>query len=85
MPLPVFLGVILLPLAAGIYWLAGVAVVPYGVALAGLMLTLGQPAVLAVRRRIGRYLQPTTGILFLVTAGYLFYYFLFNYGVAFAA
>lgn len=85
--LPVFLGVILLPLAAGAYWLAGLTVLLYGVALAGLMLlmlTLGQPAVLAVRRRIGRYLQPATGVLFLATGGYLFYYFLLQYGFTFA-
>lgn len=85
--LPIFMGVILLPLAAGIYWLAGLAVLAYGVALAGLMLVmlvLGQPTVLAVRRWAGRYLQYAMGILFLGTGGYLVYYFLLNYGVTFA-
>lgn len=86
--LPVFLGVILLPLAAGVYWLAALSVLLYGVALAGLMLLmllLGQPAVLAVRRWTGRYLHYLVGILFLTTSAYLFYYFLLNYGVTFAA
>lgn len=85
--LPIFMGIILLPLAAGIYWLAGLAVLVYGVALAGLMLVmlvLGQPTVLAVRRWAGRYLQYAMGILFLGTGGYLVYYFLLNYGVTFA-
>lgn len=82
--LPVFLGVIMLPLAAGVYWLAALAVLLYGTAMAGLMLlmlALGQPAVLAVRRHIGLYLQPATGILFLLTSAYLSYYFLLNFGL----
>lgn len=85
--LPIFMGVILLPLAAGIYWLAALAVLAYGVALAGLMLfmlVLGQPTVLAMRRWAGRYLQYAMGILFLGTGGYLVYYFLLNYGMTFA-
>lgn len=82
--LPIFLGVIMLPLAAGIYWLAALAVTLYGTAMAGLMLlmlALGQPAVMAIRRRIGRFLQPATGVLFVLTSAYLFYYFLLNYGI----
>lgn len=84
--LPIFLGVILLPLAAGVYWLAALAVLLYGLSLAGLMmlmLALGQPAVLAMRRWVGRYLHYAVGVLFLATAGYLFYYFILNYGFGF--
>lgn len=85
--LPVVIGILMLPLAAGNYWLAGVAVLIYGIALAGLMLlmlTLGQPAVTAMRRWTGPYLQFIIGGLFLATGGYLFHYFLINYGFTFA-
>lgn len=85
--LPVVIGILMLPLAAGNYWLAGVAIVIYGIALAGLMLlmlTLGQPAVTAMRHWTGPYLQYIIGGLFLTTGGYLFHYFLINYGFSFA-
>lgn len=85
--LPVVIGVLLLPLAAGKYWLAGVAVLLYGVALAALMLLmliLGQPALTAIRRWTGPYLKYIIAALFLATAGYLFRYFLINYGLTFA-
>lgn len=85
--LPVVIGMLLLPIAAGSYWLAGIAMLIYGIALAGLMLlmlTLGQPAVTALRRSIGPYLQYVIGTLFLVTGGYLFHYFMLNYGLDFA-
>ena len=81
--LPIFLGIMMLPLAAGNYWLASLAVLLYGSALAGLMLImliLGQPAVLAMRRLTGSYLQYVVGGLFLVTGGYLIHYFMVNYG-----
>lgn len=85
--LPVVIGILMLPLAAGNYWLAGSAILVYGMALAGLMLlmlTLGQPAVIAMRRWTGPYLQRIIGGLFLATGGYLFHYFLINYGFTFA-
>lgn len=85
--LPVVIGMLLLPLAAGSYWLAGTALVIYGIALAGLMLLmlmLGQPAVTAMRRTIGPYLQYVIGVLFLGTGAYLLHYFMLNYGLAFA-
>ena len=83
--LPVIIGMLMLPLAAGNYWLAGGALLIYGIALAGLMLlmlTLGQPAVTAIRRRLGAYLQYAIAVLFLVTGGYLFHYFALNYGAS---
>jgi cytochrome c-type biogenesis protein len=85
--LPVVIGMLLLPIAAGSYWLAGAALVIYGIALAGLMLlmlTLGQPAVTTMRRSIGPYLQYVIGVLFLGTGAYLLHYFLLNYGLDFA-
>lgn len=85
--LPVLIGILMLPLAAGSYWLAAVAVLLYGMALAGLMLlmlVLGQPALAALRRWTGPYLQSIIGGLFLATGVYLFYYFLSNYGFTFA-
>lgn len=85
--LPVVIGILMLPIAAGNYWLAGIAVLIYGVALAGLMLlmlTLGQPTVTAVRRWTGPYLSYIIGALFLATGGYLFHYFMLNYGLTFA-
>ena len=85
--LPVVVGILLLPIAAGNYWLAGIAIVIYGIALAGLMLlmlTLGQPAVMAMRRWTGPYLSYIVGGLFLATGAYLFHYFVINYGLSFA-
>lgn len=84
--LPVLVGVLMLPVAAGSYWLAAVAVLVYGISLAGLMLLmlkLGQTTLIAVRRRLGRSLEYVVGGLFVVTGGYLFYYFVVNYGFAF--
>ena len=85
--LPVVIGMLLLPIAAGNYWLAATTILVYGVALAGLMLlmlALGQPVVTAMRRMIGPYLQFVIGALFVVTGGYLLYYFLLNFGLTFA-
>ena len=84
--LPIVIGILMLPIVAGSYWLAGVAMLIYGVSLAALMLlmlTLGQPTVLAMRRGLGPYLQYVIGGLFLVTGGYLFHYFWVNYGLSF--
>ncbi len=81
--LPIIIGMLMLPLAAGDYWLAGSALLIYGIALAGLMLlmlTLGQPAVTAIRHGLGSSLQYAIAALFLVTGGYLFRYFTLNYG-----
>lgn len=79
--LPVVIGMLLLPIAAGNYWLAGLALLIYGIALAGLMLLmlmLGQPAVTAMRRSIGPYLQYVIGVLFLGTGAYLLHYFMLD-------
>ena len=84
--LPIFLGIVLIPLATGNYLLAGAAVSLYGVAIALLVLLmalLGQQAVARVRRVAGRRLQQATGLLFVLTALYLFYYFGVNYGWSF--
>lgn len=85
--LPVVIGLFMLPMAAGNYWLAGISILIYGVALAGLMLlmlTLGQPTVAAMRRWTGAYLSYVIGALFLATGGYLFRYFMINYGLNFS-
>lgn len=85
--LPVVIGLLMLPIVAGNYWLAGLAMLIYGIALASLMLlmlTLGQPVVVAVRRSIGHSLQFLMGALFLLTGGYLLHYFMVNFGLAFA-
>ena len=86
--LPVIIGMLMVPLAAGNCCLAASALLIYGIALAGLMLlmlTLGQPAVIAIRRRLGSYLQYAIGALFLVTGGYLFHYFVLNYAGQYAS
>jgi cytochrome c biogenesis protein CcdA len=84
--LPIFLGIVLMPLASGDYVLAGIAVVIYGLAIAVLLLVmayLGQTALIGVRRGAGRILQRATGLLFLLTSFYLLYYFGINYGWTF--
>lgn len=84
--LPIVIGILMLPIAAGSYWLAAIAVVIYGIALGALMLlmlTLGQPTVMLMRRWLGPYLQYVIGSLFLVTGGYLFRYFVINFGLSF--
>lgn len=84
--LPIFLGIVLIPLAAGDYGLAAVAVALYGAAIAALLILmayLGQGVLLAVRRAAGRYLQYATGGLFIFTAVYLFHYFAVNFGLSF--
>lgn len=84
--LPIFLGILLLPLVAGNYALAALSVFAYGLAIALLvvvMMLLGQ-RVFAGLRRLGPWLMRITALLFLGTGGFLFYYFGQNYG-AYAA
>ncbi len=82
--LPIFLGVVLVPLASGSYWLAGATVFVYGAAIAALfvlMLMLGRNTVAGFyRHALGRHLQWVTGGLFMVTDSYLLLYFVQNYG-----
>ena len=80
--LPIFLGILLLPLVAGNYLLAMLSVLAYGVAIAALvlvMMLLGQ-RVFAALRRMGRGLMRGTALLFVGTGLFLFYYFIQNYG-----
>ena len=80
--LPIFLGILLLPLVAGNYPLAALSVFAYGLAIALLvvvMMLLGQ-RVFAGLRRMGPWLMRITALLFLGTGGFLFYYFGQNYG-----
>jgi len=80
--LPIFLGIVLIPLS-GVYWLAGVAVFIYGVAIAALfmsMLTIGRNTITRFYRRLGAYLQWVTGGLFIISGSYLLLYFVQNYG-----
>ena len=81
--LPIFLGIVLLPLGLGEPFLAGLAVLLYGTAIALLILIMipcGQELVLAIRRRAGFYLQYATGWLFIFTGIYLLRYFATNFG-----
>ncbi len=82
--LPIFLGVVLAPLAAGNFVLAAGATLLYGIAIAVLLMVMaviGDSALAGVRRRIaGHYLVLITGGLFALTGGYLLDYFATNYG-----
>ena len=80
--LPIFLGILLLPLVAGNYALALLSVLAYGLAIASLvvvMMLLGQ-RVFAALRRTGAWLMRATALLFIGTGGFLVYYFAQNYG-----
>lgn len=80
--LPIFLGILLLPLVAGNYTLAVLSVLAYGLAIALLvvvMMMLGQHIFVALRR-MGVWLMRTTALLFIFTGGFLFYYFAQSYG-----
>jgi len=80
--LPIFLGILLLPLVAGDYSLAVLSVFVYGFAIASLvvvMMLLGH-RVFAALRRLGPWLMRVTALLFIGTGGFLFYYFAQNYG-----
>jgi cytochrome c-type biogenesis protein len=81
--LPIFLGVLLLPLVAGNYLLAMLSVFLYGFAIALLvvvMMLLGQRFFVTLRRTGARLMQ-VTAVLFIGTGGFLFYYFVQNYGI----
>ncbi len=80
--LPIFLGILLLPLVAGNYVLAVLSVLVYGLAIAVLvvvMMFLGQ-RVFAVTCRAGAWLMRVAAVLFIGTGAFLFYYFAQNYG-----
>lgn len=84
--LPIFLGILLLPLVAGNYVLATLAVFAYGAAIAALlmvMMLLGQ-SVFAALRRAGAWLMRATALLFLATGSFLLVYFGQNYGAVFS-
>lgn len=80
--LPIFLGILLLPLVAGDYLLAAGSVLVYGLAIAVLvvvMMLLGQRVFTALRR-MGPWLMRITALLFIGTGGFLFVYFDQNFG-----
>lgn len=80
--LPIFLGILLVPLVAGNYLLAALSVLAYGFAMAFLvvvMVMLGH-RVCAALRRLGPWLMRVTAVLFIGTSAFLFYYFGRNYG-----
>jgi len=80
--LPIFLGILLLPLVAGNYPLAALSVFAYGFAIAFLvvvMMVLGH-RVFSALRRMGSWLMYITAVLFIGTGVFLFYYFGQNYG-----
>ncbi|TAN09262.1 MAG: hypothetical protein EPN34_14565 [Burkholderiaceae bacterium] len=81
--LPIFLGILVVPLVAGDYALAAASVLSYGVAIALLviaMMLLGQ-RVFATLRQQGNRLMRLTALLFVATGGFLFLYFAQSYGV----
>lgn len=82
--LPIFLGIVLAPIAAGDFVLAAGATLLYGLAIAAILLILaavGEGALAALPRRFaGHFLGVATGGLFVLTGGYLLYYFIQNYG-----
>jgi len=80
--LPIFLGILVVPLVAGNYAIAATSVLLYGAAIALLvivMMLLGQQ-VFATLRRQGARLMKLTALLFLATGGFLFFYFAQSYG-----
>ncbi len=80
--LPIFLGILLIPLVTGNYPLAALSVFAYGFAIAFLvvvMMVLGQ-RLFAALRRMGPWLMRITAGLFIGTGVFLFYYFGENYG-----
>ena len=80
--LPIFLGILLLPLVVGNYALAALSVLVYGLAIAVLvvvMMLLGQ-RVFAAARQAGAWLMRVAAVLFIGTGAFLFYYFAQNYG-----
>lgn len=80
--LPIFLGIMLIPLVAGNYLLAALSVLFYGSAIALLILVmtiLGRKA-FASLRHIGPWLMRATAFLFLGTGIFLIYYFTHNFG-----
>lgn len=80
--LPIFLGILLIPLVAGNYPLAALSVLLYGLAIALLlviMMVLGHHVFTALRR-VGPWLTRVTAVLFLGTGAFLFVYFGRNFG-----
>ncbi|MDA8120408.1 MAG: hypothetical protein M0Z85_10335 [Gammaproteobacteria bacterium] len=80
--LPVFLGILLVPLVAGHFALAALAVIIYGFAIAFLvvaMMVLGQ-RVFAALRRLGPWMMRATAVLFLGSGIFLLHDFGENYG-----
>ncbi|TAM83390.1 MAG: hypothetical protein EPN47_04575 [Acidobacteria bacterium] len=83
--LPIFLGILLVPLVVGNYPLAALSVFAYGFAIALLVVTmmaLGH-RVSAGLRSLGPWLMRTTAVLFIGTGAFLFVYFGQNYGAYF--
>lgn len=81
--MPIFLGIVLTPVAAGSYLIAGADTVLYGGAIASLLVIMafiGQGATSRLRNLLGTSLQKVTGSLFLLSGLYLVYYFFQNYG-----
>lgn len=80
--LPIFLGILLVPLVAGNYALAALSVFVYGFAIALLvvvMMVLGH-RVFSALRRMGHWLMRVTATLFIGSGLFLLYYFGENYG-----
>lgn len=80
--LPIFLGILLIPLVAGNYPLAALSVLLYGLAIALLlviMMVLGRHFFTALRR-VGPWLTRVTAVLFLGTGVFLLAYFGRNFG-----
>ena len=82
--LPILIGIVLIPLAAGSYVLAGASVMLYGLSITLMflvMVLLGSNVFLAIRNRAGSHLRFITGMLFIGAGVYLILYFMSNFGV----
>ena len=75
---PIFVGMVLVPLSTGTYWLGAATTVLYGSAIAALLVALvalgGQELVGRWQNRLGPWLQRGTGILFTLTGALLLLY-----------
>lgn len=75
---PIFLGIVVVPLSTGVYWLGAAATVLYGGAIAVLLVVVvamgGQTLMGRWQARWGPWLQRATGILFALTGALLLAY-----------
>lgn len=75
---PIFLGIVLMPLTVGAYWLAATTTILYGMAIAGLLVItvlLGRTTLAGLGRgRLGHFFLRATGVMFVLTGAVLLLY-----------